>query len=103
MSLIQNHIESPNGFTPSRTDRAILGVMAGVANGAGAAGATVSVAVSLPASANLPANYAVLVNPGQACWWYVSAKTSSGFTVNLVPQSGTATIAAGSFDCVLVA
>lgn len=103
MSIIQNHVESPDGFLPARMDRAVLGSMPGIANAAGAAGATVSVAVSLPASANLPVNYAVLINPGQGCMWYVSAKTSSGFTVNLVPLSSTAVIAAGNFDCVLVA
>ena len=103
MSIEHHTLEVPDGFTPSRTDRMILGVLEGVANGSGANGATVSVAVSLPAGANLPANFAVLVNPGQGVGWYVNNKTSSGFTVNLVPFAGTVAVAAGSFDCVLVA
>ena len=103
MSLEQHTIEVPDGFTPNRTDRTIVGVLEGNVNGTAAAGVTVSVAISLPASANLPASYAVLVSPSQGCGWSVTAKTSSGFTVNLIPFSASAVIAAGTFDCVLVA
>ncbi len=102
MSLIQNHIESPDGATPARTDRAILGVVPGIANAAGgSAGAAVVTAVALPSTADLPANYAVVVNPGQDATWFVSGKTATGFNVTLTPRLATNTLAAGTFDVVI--
>ena len=57
MSIIQNHIKSPDGFTPAQLDSAVLGVLAGVANVAGAAaGDSVTTTVPLPTSADLPAD-----------------------------------------------
>ena len=102
MGLIQHSIEVPNGANQARSDRTILGSNEGTANASGAAGATVSTTVTLP-NANLPAQYSVLVNPGQGCGWYVDTKTANSFVVHLVPFSGTATIAAGAFDAVVVA
>lgn len=102
MSLTQHTIEVPDGAEPARADRTILGVLPGVANAAGgAAGAAVTTPVALPATANLPSNYAVLVNPGQDATWYVSGKTATGFNVTLTPRLSTATLAAGTFDVVI--
>jgi hypothetical protein len=54
------------------------------------------------APGELPANYVPVVNPGQTnVTWYVSAKTGSGFTVNLVPLSTSIAVAAGTFDVVV--
>lgn len=104
MSILQHTIESPDGFTPAHQDRHVVGVMPGVANVAGSgAGAAVATVVSLPPSANLPANYSVLVNPGQDATWYVSAKSFDSFTVTLTPRLAANTLAAGTFDVVLVA
>lgn len=102
MSYPVHSINSPDGFQGQDSDRVTLGVKVAVANAAGAAGATVATAIAMPTGTQLPANYTVIVNPSQGCGWYVSAKTTNGFTVNLVPFSGTATVAAGSFDCVVV-
>lgn len=103
MSLDQHTIEVPDGCAPARTDRTILGSIEATPNAAGAAGATVSTTVTLPASANLPAQYSVIVNPGQGCGWYVDTKTPNSFVVHLVPFTGTASVAAGAFDAVVVA
>ena len=81
-------------------DRTIIGTVPDIANAAGAAGATVTTAVSM---SDLPPNYSVLVNPGQGCGAFVSGKTNTGFNVNLVPFSGTGVVAAGTFDVVVVA
>ncbi len=99
MSNLVHTVSSPDGMPFAQKDRATIGVLTGIANAAGAAGATVSTTITLPASADLPADYAVMVSPSQACFWYVSGKTSSGFTVNLVPTTSSASIAAGTFDC----
>ncbi|KVT86277.1 hypothetical protein WT25_11020 [Burkholderia territorii] len=104
MSILTHTIESPDGFTLARQDRAIVGSLPGIVNVAGAsAGAAVATVVTLPASANLPANYSVLVNPGQDATWYVSSKSTTGFTVTLTPRLAATTLSAGTFDAVLVA
>lgn len=103
MSILTHTIESPDGATPAHQDRAIIGVMPGVANLSGSAGVTVSTTVTLPASANLPANYGVLVNPGQGCGWYVDTKTFDSFVVHLVPFANTLSVAAGAFDVLITA
>lgn len=104
MSIVQHTIESPDGFTPAHQDRAVIGSIPGVANAAGgSAGAAVSTTVQLPSSANLPANYSVLINPGQDATWYVSNKTFDSFTVTMAPRLASNTLAAGTFDAVLVA
>lgn len=70
-----------------------------VANGAGAAGATVTVNVPvqdgiLPPSAqyfvdyDLPADYTV----------FTTAKTANGFTVNIQPRLAANSVAAGTFN-----
>lgn len=104
MAILQHTISSPDGFSTSNPGAAVIGALPGIANAAGgAAGAAVTVAVALPASANLPANYAVIVNPGQDATWYVSGKTSTGFNVTITPRLAANTLAAGAFDAVLVA
>jgi hypothetical protein len=105
MSLIQHSIAVPDGAQPSGLDRTIIGVITGVANAAGgSAGAAVTTTVTLPASANLPANYAVLVNPGQDATAFVpsNSKTSNSFNVTLTPRLAANTLAAGAFDVVIV-
>ncbi|MGN6085800.1 hypothetical protein [Trinickia sp.] len=104
MSILQHTIESPDGATPAHQDRAILGSIPGIANVAGGgAGAAVTTTVQLPTSANLPANYGVLINPGQDATWFVSNKTFDSFQVTLTPRLAANTLAAGSFDAVIVA
>jgi hypothetical protein len=104
MSTLQHTIESPDGATPAHQDRTVIGALPGVANAAGGgAGAAVTTTVTLPASANLPANYSVLINPGQDATWFVSNKTFDSFQVTLTPRLAANTLAAGSFDAVIVA
>jgi hypothetical protein len=96
-------VEIPDGGIVNNYDRVIIGGQIGVANAAGGAGASVTVPVTFPAQlGGLPPNYAVLVSPGQACFWSISAKTSTGFIVTLEPTSGSTSIAAGTIDVVVV-
>jgi hypothetical protein len=75
-------------------------VITGIANASGAASATVTTAVVLPAA--MPnTSYAVFVDSGQGVAWSVTSKTTSGFNVNLVPPTGVA-VAAGTFNCLVV-
>lgn len=100
MALEQHTVSVPTGANPARTDRTLIGSVPNVPNAAGAAGATVSTAVAM---SGLPSAYSVQVTPGQEAYAWVTNKTSSGFTVNLAPISSSASIAAGTFDAVVVA
>ncbi len=101
MSFESHTISAPDGAKPQLNDRAVLGSLIGVANGAGGgAGAAVTVAVS---GLKLPPKYAVVVNPGQDATWFVSAKTAAGFSVTLTPRLAANTLAAGTFDVVITA
>lgn len=95
-------IEVPDGgFGFSQKGRALLGAAFGVANAAGG-GAGLSVTVAVTGLKGLPANYAVLVNPGQDATWWISGKTSTGFTINLSPRLAANTLASGTIDWLLV-
>jgi hypothetical protein len=75
-------------------------VMTGIANASGANGATVSTVVTLPNA--LPnTSYMVVVDAGQSCSWFVSAKSTTQFTVNQIPPSAGTAIAAGSFNALI--
>jgi hypothetical protein len=75
-------------------------LMTGIANASGSANATVSTVVTLPNA--LPnSTYAVFVDAGQNVAWNVTSKSTTGFTVNLVPPSG-GSVAAGSFNVLVV-
>jgi hypothetical protein len=98
MSFDLHTIEVPDGaYGFNQKGRALIGCGLGVANAAGgSAGASVTVAVS--GLKNLPANYGVSVNPGQDATWWISNKTSTGFTINLNPRLAANTLAAGTVD-----
>ena len=99
---IDNHtVEQLDGSNFVRQDLTKIGMQTGVVNASGATNATVTVTISIP---GLPANYAPIVNMGQAGSWFVASgsKTNSQFIVSLVPPSGGA-IAAGTIDVIVFA
>jgi len=95
-------IKVPDGAVPQFEDRVVVGMLANVANPAGS-GAGAAVTVPLSGFDDLPANYAVIVNPGQDATWFASGKSATGFSVTLTPRLAANTLAAGSFDVVVVA
>jgi hypothetical protein len=101
MSFDLHTVSTPGGIKPQLNDRHILGSLFGVANAAGSgAGASVAVAVT---GLQLPAKYNVVVDPGQDATWYISAKTQTGFTVNLQPRLAANTLAAGAINLTITA
>lgn len=108
MALPFHIVEAPDGAAPRNSDRFVLGPILGTANASGAAGATVSTAVNLPAGA-LPVDvsgnalYAVYVSPNQKCFWWVDTKTHASFVVHMAPDTGADSIASGKFDLLIVA
>lgn len=91
-------MEVPDGaYGFSQKGRALVGAGIGVANAAGGgAGASVTVVVS--GLKNLPTNFGVVVNPGQDATWWISAKSATGFTINLSPRLAANTLASGTID-----
>lgn len=96
-------LEVPDGgYGFSQKGRALVASGIGVANAAGGgAGAAVTVVVS--GLKGLPSNFGVLVNPGQDATWFVSSKTSTGFTITLTPRLAANTLASGTVDWFLFA
>lgn len=101
MNIEQHTIERPQGTDVAKNDRAVIGGLSDVANAVGgSAGAAVTTAVAIK---GLPSKYRVHVTPNQACFVSVTNKTNTGFNVVLTPTSGTATLAAGTFDVTIEA
>ncbi len=97
MSLDLHTVSVFKGTQLANQDRVLLGQILGVANAAGGgAGQAVAVAVSWPDP--LPPTYFVDVCPSADVTWYITNKTSTGFTVNLNPRLAANTIAVGTFD-----
>lgn len=98
MSFDLHTMEVPDGgYGFNQKGRALIACGIGVPNAVGGgAGAAVTVVVSN--LKNLPANFGVLVNPGQDATWSVGSKTSTGFTITLNPRLAANTLAAGAVD-----
>lgn len=101
MAIVKHDIAVLDGSNPMFTDRAIVGVMTGVANASGTAGATVATVVTFLEP--LPAGYVAMVQPNQDAVAYISARTTNGFTVNLTPRLAANALAAGTFDLLVMA
>jgi hypothetical protein len=98
----RKHLIGSHGLSP------LCMISSNVANVAGS-GAGASVTVDLSSSYQdqfsvgiLPLNYSVLVTPSQAATANVINKSNSGFQVVLTPVLASATLTAGTFDCVVL-
>lgn len=102
MSFPVHTVDVLNGSSPlSNPDRLKVGVLESVPTPAGAAAGaavTVNVTMELPGT-----GYAVQATPNQDATAFVTAKTSTGFTVTLNPRLATATLAAGTVDILVTA
>lgn len=103
MAIVKNHASVLDGSIGGPfSDRMIVGQQLGVANLiGGGAGAAVVTAVAF--SEPLPAAYQVIVSVGQDATAFVSAKTATGFNVTLEPRLAANTLAAGTFDVLVIA
>ncbi len=95
-----------NIFTNNQATPTTIAAEADVANPAGgSSGASVTVAITIDeqfGTGRLPSTYAVVVTPSQSCFASVTNKTNTGFNVVLTPTSGSVTLAAGTFDVVVI-
>jgi len=79
MSVQKHTIQTLDGSSPNFSDRVIVGQQFNVAVTNG-----VNPTVAVVFTEGLPPNYGVYVMSNQSMFAYVTAKTSTGFTVNLV-------------------
>jgi hypothetical protein len=89
---ISSHAAAPNGAGNNLT---IIGHAVGIVVAGGASPQTV--AVTWPGG--LPVGYQVVVTPSMKAMAWVTAKTATGFTINL--DNG-GTIAAGTVDALVI-
>lgn len=101
MPIPVHTVEVPDGLSLQNSDRLVAGALTAVANLAGGgAGQSVATAVT---GLSLPPKYQVIIEPGQDATWWITAKTSGGFTVNLVPRLAANTLSAGAFNALIIA
>jgi len=92
-------LDSPT--SPTFTDRVIVGQQLAVVTAAGGgAGQTVSTVITFLEP--LPASYQVVVSPALAVVWWITARTTFGFTVNIAPLLAATTLAASTVDVLVV-
>jgi hypothetical protein len=100
MSLDVHTVSFQQGSAaPAKSDRLSIINLYAQANGAGGAGATVTVPVSLPAGV-LPASGSYFVDYDMPADYtvFTTAKTAVGFTVNIQPRLAANSVAAGTFN-----
>jgi hypothetical protein len=102
MAIDKRILSTLDGSTAAFTDREILGVQFGLSNPAGAsAGASVSVVVTF--AEPLPGlGYGVWLGMHQDATAFITNQTLDGFTVVLNPRLASETLAAGTFDVMLL-
>jgi len=89
-------VDAHNGSDLTKLDRLGVYLKKQIATAAGSgAGAAVTIAIT---GLTLPAKYAVFVSPSQDATYYISGRTQSGFTINLLPRLAANTLAAGTID-----
>lgn len=102
MALDKHLVQVMDGAPSAWSDRVIAGqqlsVVTAVGGGAGATVATV-IAFAEP----LPPAYQVVVSPALAVVWWITARTASGFTVNIAPLLAATTLAASTIDVLVLA
>lgn len=84
------------------TDKVLMAQQLDIATAAGGgAGQTVATVVTFPEA--LPAGYQVVVSPKLAVVWWITARTTFGFTVNIAPLLAATTLGASTVDVLVIA
>ena len=102
-NIRKQHLVGANGYSPMQYSSYNQTNTAG-----GGAGQTVTISLATTFQDQygvgvLPENgYCAVVTPNQSAAAYVTGKTTSGFSVVLTPLPTTATLAAGTFDVLIM-
>lgn len=97
MAKIVHSVAVADASSPlANPDRLGVLLQTQIANGVGGgAGAAVAIAIT---GLELPATYNVQLNPSQDATVWVSARSQTGFTVNIAPRLAATTLSAGAID-----
>ena len=102
-NIRKQHLVGANGYSPMQYS---FKDQPNSAGGAAGQSVTISMATTFQdqyGNGVLPENgYCAVVTPNQSATAYVTGKTTSGFSVVLVPLPSTATLTAGTFDVLIM-
>lgn len=93
MGLSYSSAYIPDGLGLNRSDAIIIGTVSATYASAGAGVAsTVAVAWTEP----VPTTYCAVMSPVEDCTYYLTSKTTLGFTLNVLPRLAASSLAGGT-------
>lgn len=95
MGIAYHTIYTPDGAGTNLFDRVVVGSVTAVYPAA-TAGATSTIAVTW--GEPIPTPYAALISPIEDCTYFVSARTTVGCVLNVLPRLAANTLAGGSVE-----
>lgn len=99
MGIAYHTSYSPDGTILNLFDRVVIGNVTAVYPAA-TAGATSTIAVTW--GEPIPTPYMAIMSPIEDCTYFVSARTTVGFTLNVLPRLAANTLAGGSVEILIV-
>lgn len=96
MGIAYHTMYAPDGTTPNLFDRLIVGNLTAVYPAGVSTGAASTVAVTWGEPVVTP--YTVLMSPVEDCTYFVTSKTTVGFTLNVNSRLATGTLTGASVE-----
>lgn len=100
MGIAYHTLYTPDGAGTNLFDRITLGTVTAVYPAATATGALTTIAVSW--TEPVPTPYTVLMSPVEDCTYFITSKTTVGFTLNLNSRLLTGTLTGASVECFIL-
>lgn len=100
MGIAYHSIYSPDGAGLNLFDRAVVGTLTAVYTVGASAGAASTIAVAW--TEPVPTPYAVVMSPVEDSTYFITAKTTVGFTLNVAPRLAASTLAGGSVELIIL-
>lgn len=100
MGISYHSIYAPDGAGLNLSDRVVAGTVTAVYTLGASAGAASTIAVTW--AEPIPTPYAVVMSPVEDSTYFISAKTTVGFTLNVAPRLAASTLAGGSVELIIL-
>jgi hypothetical protein len=100
MGLAYHDLYSVDGQLLNTFDRAYFGTVTVTYAAGGGAGSAVTATVSW--TEPVPTPYCAIMSPVEDCTYFISAKTTLGFTLNVLPRLAANTLAGGTVEILIV-
>lgn len=99
MGLSYQSLYAPDGLATNRSDAVIFGtVSATYASASAGVASTVAVTWTEP----VPTTYCAVMSPVEDCTYYLTSKTTLGFTLNVLPRLAANSLAGGTVEIMVV-